>query len=463
MVQKSITPILFLIFVVFSTLPSVSASPENISILSPANDNPVYGADFPVQVYVNDTNVRYVQVRTAGASWRDLEQVTSTEWTGTFQISNYPNGNYVLTAKYLRNGETAWSYVASTTTFTISRPDVTLEISVKDDQNSSLQGVVISPGGNLSDSAGKITIRGLTLNSVYNFVLNKTGYFDTSFQYIPSAYAGYQTKTLTRRSSTALKKLKITGMSSFAEVNTMFNLRVRDAETDVPIYGAQVKLYEGLQVISIPGTTSSTGRITASFNSPGEFELVVEMDGYEEYSEMVTVIAPRTSSTPTPTPTPSPTPAPTPTPVPTVQKTFRPDIGAEVTDDQYREWLALQEKKQINATIPPPPIAQPTQTPAPEPTIPSWGLFAVGGLLVGAYLVKRTLEKNGNGTSKIPKKDILDSSNEHSSVVNILGKKDRMVTIKCEKCEWTKDVPAAFSENDRQALVDAHFVSEHKE
>jgi hypothetical protein len=442
---------------------SVVADSNNITIIEPSNDNPTISSNFDVIVSINDTLTKSAQVRFIGYPWIPLEQLTTTSWGANINISNYPDGPGELSAKYLRIGEVTWYYVPTTTTIIIKNPvpvlvTGSLQATVTDSLGNPLQDVLVFPTGNKTNTNGIVLLGNQPLNTEINFTFSKNGYINS---YIVRTFTNtniiYQTLTLNDISGN-IRKFKVSGYNDYADVGSMFNLKVLDATTGETISGADVKIYDQNEIVmSIPGTTNAKGRVTASFTQAGSFWIGIEKSGFADWeSDEILIIAPRTTPTtiPTPTPTPAATPIPTPTPDPSK---FRADANMKLTDDEYRVWMQNEEKRQAD-------LNRSSQTttyiPPPQPEPTPWATYGLVGVLVGAVSWKVIKGKSQGKTDPEFEgaDELMGFPGERTSPgVEIKENKER---LGCEFCEWTTEVGINMSESLKQAIIEAHCLEE---
>ncbi len=433
---------IYIFVITLVLLGTASATSESITIIDPANDNPIINSDFDVRVYVNDTNVKSVQARITGFTWINLVQDTSTDWSAKFKIADYPDGAAILTAKYQRLGESIWYYVPATTSITIQKPQSVVQygraqFTFKDVNNNPIQGITVQPTGNVSGSDGIVLIDGQPLNTQINFTFTKTEYISSYTLLTFNTNATVLQSITLIKVKPDLKKLRVSGYSTIIESGTMFYLKVKDDATGELINGAQVLTFKDNKVQSIPGNVTN-GRITVSFIDPGYYELIMEKPAYEDWSETITVIAPK--ATPTPSPTPTQTPAPDP-------NKYRADANMKLTDDEYREWMVKQEEIKRNQTA----ANQPTtiQPPKQESEFP-WTLLGFVVFAIGIVVYKYSASKTTHHIEDAP--DVL----EHITPTIPSG-----IKIKCDLCEWTTIVDEDMDETIQASLLDSHKKKRH--
>ena len=473
----------FYIVLVLLMLPAAMAGSENISILDPQPDD-VFAKDFPATVYVNDTNVKSVQVRIVGYPWLALDQTTSFEWTGTISIADLADGDYQLSARYTRNGEIVPSYVSATTKISIKRPPVIpqygiLSVTIRDANNNPLQGVAVSPSGNITDSAGVAIAGQQPLNTQINFSFTKAGYYSSYllFTFLDNNTV-FRTITMSQipaapgaeaaaANTSGLKDLDVKGYKGLIGGRGVY-VFVNDMVTGEKIDGALITIYEGALVKSIPGETVN-GRLFVSVpqadSSVVEAEYLIEVSkkGYKDYVDSFRVIyppAPTPSSTPVITPTPTPTIAPTPEPTP--PEKYRADANMKLTDDEYREWLAAQEtkKSQDNANKTPM-VSQPFVQPQPEGTQLPWGLLGVGGLAVGAVAYKKYAGRKGTTGNLVELTEAGELQGFEKEKEKEIAESAKTQKIACDLCEWTMNVDPNSSDELKTAIIAAHKKEMH--
>lgn len=441
--------------VLFLTIP---ASAE-ITIIEPADDSPVISSDFEVVAYINDTNVKYAQVRIVDYPWISMEQSTQTDWSIKLKIADYSEGEHTLTAKYLKSGEVVWNYVTQTIKITIQKPAIQkgfVEFTIKDKNNNPVSDVILNPSGNKSDTNGIVKAGDQPLNTAINFSLSKEGYI-TAYQLLT-----FTNNTLIQKSITLKKvgedkrQFRVSGYNSMIEAPGMFYIKVKDDETGEAVDGADVMLYQGNIVKAIAGETVNGGRLTVSFNNAGYYEMVISKEGYEEWSDDITVI----SLKPEETPTPKPTPAPAPTPVPTISKKIRADVCEKLnsceplTDDEYRELLVVLEKKKVNETQT---ITAPTP-PQNKESFP-WAyllgtVFVIG--VVGFKYKNKILPSNQN-KNKLP-----DSEEVMDTIPSLPTYGYETKIIKCDECDWKEKVDKDLSDEVAEERIKIHKEKWHK-
>jgi len=448
------------VIAVLLSFPLVKGDSSNISIIEPANDESVFSSNFNVNVFINDTNIKSAQVRLVGYSWIALEQITATVWGTTMNISAYPDGPGELSAKYLRIGEITPYYVPTTTKISIKNPTHiiitgSIQVTVKDFRGNPVQDVLVNPTGNKTDSNGIVTIGNQPLNTEINFTFSKPDYNTSNLVRIfTNSNLLYHTLTLNTLSGN-VRRLKVSGYNIFADVDSMFNLKVTDEATGETVSDADVKIYDQNEIVmSIPGTTSAKGRITASFTTPGSFWIGIEKIGFADWeSDEILIFAPRTTPTPSPIPSPTPSPTPVPTPIPDPSK-YRADANMKLTDDEYRLWAENDEKRKAdqnrnNQTT----YLPPTQN-APTP----WAAYGLIGLVVGGVALT-TIKRKGAG-----KKDI--TFEEADDLPQILSErlthvKENTEILRCEFCDWTTEAGPNLTEPMKKTIIELHNLDEN--
>lgn len=479
--QKSYTKTLMCAIFMMALL-NMNTVYAEISIIEPATDPfegniTTSGSKMIVTVKVNDTNVSKVQAHLLYQPWNQLEKESSTVYSGVLDISNLPNGNYKLSAYYLRTGEDAAQahYISQPTLITINRPappvivPITYDVIIQDTSSIPIEGVKPFYIGTPSDSTGLIHFTDLTLNSNYNVRLNKTGYLDYSLQFTPTK--NNETKTVTmRKPSDNLKTMAVSGINTAVPLNTVSYIRVKDSQTLEYLSDATVTLFVGSQIKSMPGDTVG-GRVTVGFNEPGEFDLLIEKAGYKDYTETITVVAPKV------TPTPTPTPAPVLTPVPTPQKRACDAAnGISLTDDDCRLAIdALEIKKaqesQTTAANNTPMVdayinqqqyqqqyQQPPSEGLPINTLALLGVVGIGGI----YFIKR--KPKTQDTVNVDSGLITDA--EFNARMGIAPEAQVrspispvapvMEKLTCNKCPWEYEVSASMDETFKKAIKQEH-------
>ncbi len=448
----------------------ISAIPAKAEILivSPvSNDGSTINTNFTLDIYINDSgdnsNVKSAEAMVVGYTWTNLIQISTTHWTGTMSISDYPAGTQKLSARYWTYNETSPHYVTQPTTITLKVPATPTPtpaqygsaiFTVVDYFNNPISGVTVQPIGNTTDSAGKVIVSG-QLNTAFTYTFTKPGYnenMNTATLTYTDATPITRTFTL-RKSGDNLRSFTVSGVSTYVEQNSLSYVKVKDSLTGEYIGGAQVTVMSGSQVKSIPGTTVY-GRATVAYNEAGTFDLLIEKEGYNDYIESITVLALKA------TPTPSPTPTPAPTPIPTPVKIWRPDVGQYITDDEYRAWMADQENKtaqqnaaSINAPPPPPPPPEKTQY---------IQYAAVGALLVIGGVSYYKSKKSG----KLTEEEFLQDTDTllqpggaaTQAPAQTTGAAPGKIILKCpgNKCDQKIEVDADLSPAVRELILAEH-------
>lgn len=443
MTKSAIVYILLILFAIIFAALLVTTAKADIQITDPQPGNRL--TDFDIIVSINNSlNVSDTQAMIAGFDWMPMTQLTQngkvSEWTTRAKISDYPAGTATITARYREQGK-AWIFVTKTRTININKTDpatikASVTFTVLDYFNNPIADVMVQPTGNKTDTTGIVTVAGLSLSQT-SFTFTKNGYNTTT---INMTLTGSQSQTvILRKDGDTLKTFSVSGLSTVVTKDTVSYIKVKDATTKEYVSGATVTMFIGSQVKSMPGETTG-GRVTVGYNEPGDFDLLIEKDGYKDYSETIKVIAP----TVTPTPVPPVILPPPPPPIP--EKRFRADVGANITDDEYRIWLTVQEQKAAqqnanntsNQSSTSPPISSP---PSSSPPYTTYALLGIVGLVsVTTYISKK--KKNGQQ----PQDDASIDSTDYRLTGTGEGapKPPETITLTCTQCPWTKEVPKEF-------------------
>jgi len=431
-----------------------------ISIVEPIYDpqnDPVHD-NFTVSVNVTDTNGRLVQVKIIGQSWASLEQSSTYMYDGKIDISMLTDGLYQITARYIKNAENQYYYVPITTKIQVKNPLPPtkygyVKFTFIDENDATVKDVVVQPSGNKSDYNGVAYVGNLSLTTETNITFAKDGFKDNFLIYLPpnSDRQDKEVRMLIKE-----KYMRAYNFIDIVELNAAYYIQVIDDKTGKPIKNAIVKLRDmDDRVIQLNGNTSSSGRLLIGFNDAGDYNLLIEADGYEELvSDMITVVAPRTTPTPTPTPTPIPVVTPVPTPTmydcPAAGMQLPIELCAQVTTKMEIKNNEINAAK-ANASIPVPVQEKPTETP-----IYAYGIIV---LMVGIVTVV--------GYNKFkPKKEVqapLMSDVEREDILNSMPtKKIEFTSVKCSDCGEEIQLPPNSDKELVDQIMAFHKNKEHK-
>lgn len=458
-----------LAFLIMAT--DASSLPENITITDPTNDpnNDPITSNFQITVHITDPDARTVQAKVVGQTFQSLSQVNTHDWQGTIDISNIPNGNYQLTARYY-NSTNAYFYVIQTTPITIQKPAPTatptpsptptqygsLLLTITDSNNQPLQDVVSNISGNKSNSKGELFIGNQPINQNINYSLSKSGYNTTYYQTSFSNNQTIQASITMHRTAGDISRFDVSGYDGML-VGRGNYITVKDYYTKEKIEGAQIVVYEGQNVKSIPGTTVN-GRLFVSIpedSKGGQYLLEVTKKGYEDWNEDFTIFA----ITKTPAPTPSPT---APTPAPTPAEKYRADADMKLTDDEYREWLGKQEeeRRKVNESLSNTTIITPTEESSFPWTLLGLSIFALVGI---TYKFKpHWFRKPHKNQSLEPLSTTAATTEEMEQAIN--EPNPDTITIKCQRCDTFKAVlPSSTPIDIQEQILNEHMLNTHEE
>ncbi|MDD3840104.1 MAG: hypothetical protein PHP06_05965 [Clostridia bacterium] len=430
--------IVFIILLVAALAYFVDAVQADVMIINPEQSATIK-TDFELVAEINET-AKYDSVW-ARFDYTSPNQMLIGEQTGNTTTWGLPiklnylknigvEGNTILTVYYKTlDGDRKSKVINLIINHPVS-PTGTATFTILDYNNNPVGDVTVQPTGNKSDSAGVLIVRDQPISKItYSF--SKPGWNTTTSAITFTENALQQVQTITlRKDGDSLKTFELSGFNELVEQGTLSYIKVKDAQTKEYISGARVTLFDGSQIKSIPGDTIS-GRISVGYNEIGDFDLVVEKNGYREYRETVTVIESRRV---TPLPTLMPTPAPT--PVPTPEKKYYPDANMVLTQDEYRAWQSVQEEKtrrenldRTNATR--------IITATPPPQDPPYLTYGLLGIVAMALVLTTLKNKKGRDKEKEPEDTIRD--NDPRLVKTAVP--DDSTMVNCDQCSWSAIIP----------------------
>jgi hypothetical protein len=438
-----------LVFLAFFMSNIASATSDNISILTPQDNQfaDPQTSDFVVTAHITDQDITQAVAKIATFPTQYLTKIQGSayDWRTTMAISSIPDGTYSLVVGYFNSsGNIAGTQTISITTQKPAPPVQygAIQFTIKDTNNNPAQGVTVSPGGNITDSNGNVFVGGQPLNKNISFTFTKNSYNTTLFYYTFTNNLTVSQPITIGKVGGDMKDLIVSGYEDMTAGRGTF-IKATDS-AGVKVDDAEVAIYDSNNVKSIPGVTVN-GRIFVSIaadSGAGQYLIEVTKPGYNDYTDTFQIwAAPKPSFTPTPTATPTPTPTPE-----GPQRTWRPDMGASLTDDEYNTMQAW--KTSISAT--PTPAKNTTSS---QDNTAIYVLFG-GVFAYGVYKNKTKIIKT------IKRSDKINIETNPTTATRPAAEKSTDV-VDCPHCEW--EIPGdGLDEKSKDFIKKQHLKNEHQ-
>lgn len=457
--------LLLLCLLLFSLLfLSLTAS----AAITTPSDNEVLTQDFFVTILTNE-NVTAVEAKLISYPWFSLENISSTAWTYKINITSYPNGDYILSARYTDpNGTYFLSPINVKFQYTVVTPTPTTTLQIP--KTLSIMGLVANGSYsnkskiwvNVVDSITNAPVQAsITLNNPDPLIIWNTveGLTKMDFSPYPNdtylirvSAGGYNQKSFFITLYEPLLSFAVSGLRSVYLAGENVSIQVTPQ--------ANVTLtYYNNTLISTISPNSPDYYVNTSGLADGDYRIKAEKPGYSMWTGEFTVIRPSRTYTPTPTAT----------PYNILDQPIEMTVNGEkknITVAQLKDWYVLDYVRRAQATPAPTP-AQTTPVPPPLPTTPpesSGGislttLFLIIGVIILGWAAHRWYSKRKVVVSQeVRDAVILDSLPANSKTTASRQDTSGQRIIKCKggKCDWSVVVDETTSDEVIAVILEAH-------
>lgn len=447
----------------------------NLSLIASAaittpGDNEVLTQDFFVTILTNE-NVTAVEAKLIGYPWFSLENISSTAWTYKVNITAYPSGDYILSARYTDpNGTYFLSHINIRLQYTAVTPTPTTTLQVM--KNLSIIGLANSSYSNKSkiwvnvvDSVTNAPVQAsITLNNPDPLIIWNTvdGLTKMDFSPYPNdtylirvTAGGYNQKSFFINLYEPLLSFAVSGLRSVYLAGENVSVQV------TPQANITLTYYNNTLISTISPNSPDYG-VNTSMLADGDYKLKAEKRGYYLWTGEFTVIRAHGASTPTPTPT------PTATPYNIMDQSVETTVNGEkrnITVAQLKDWYNLDYGRRAQATPAPTP-APTTPVPPPLSTTPPESIEGIPVLTIllvimliclGAVVYRWHSNKKVVVSQEVRDAVILDSLPTNKATASRQDTTGRK-TIKCKdgKCDWSVQVDETTSDEVIAAILAAH-------